>query len=64
MQDRDDPMNKGLFVGCKYMVPVILRFTNDHTVTFRHKKTTDDNGKPASPRKPLPMVEENFGTIF
>lgn len=32
-------------------------------VTFRHKKT-EENGKAASPRKPLPMVEENFGTIF
>ncbi|KAL6710715.1 serine/threonine-protein kinase dbf2 [Coniothyrium glycines] len=48
MQDRHDQMGKGLFVG----------------FTFRHKKTADDNGKPASPRKPLPSVEENFGTIF
>jgi len=23
--------------------------------------TTDENGKPASPRKPLPMVDESFG---
>jgi hypothetical protein len=37
----------------------------DHVeVTFRHKKTADENGKPTSPRKPLPMVDENFGTIF
>ena len=33
-------------------------------VTFRHKKTADENGKPASPRKPLPVVEETFDTIF
>ncbi|CAN9157800.1 unnamed protein product [Alternaria alternata] len=48
MQDRNVQMGKGLFVG----------------FTFRHKKTADENGKPSSPRKPLPMVEENFGTIF
>lgn len=34
------------------------------TVTFRHKKTADENGKTGSPRKALPSVEENFGTIF
>ncbi|KAJ9666768.1 serine/threonine-protein kinase dbf2 [Coniosporium apollinis] len=50
MEDRDDKMGKGLFVG----------------FTFRHRKpATDENGKPASPRKPLPaMNEEAFGTIF
>ncbi|KAJ4297576.1 serine/threonine-protein kinase dbf2 [Kalmusia sp. IMI 367209] len=48
MADRDEKMGKGLFVG----------------FTFRHKKTADENGKPASPRKPLPAVDENFGTIF
>ncbi|KAJ4334177.1 serine/threonine-protein kinase dbf2 [Ascochyta clinopodiicola] len=48
MAERDEKMNKGLFVG----------------FTFRHKKTADENGKPASPRKPLGAVEENFGTIF
>lgn len=48
MQDRHDPMNKGLFVG----------------FTFRHKKTADENGKPSSPRKAMPTVDESFGTIF
>ncbi|KAL5118179.1 serine/threonine-protein kinase dbf2 [Pleosporales sp. CAS-2024a] len=50
MQDRDDKMNKGVFVG----------------FTFRHKKTADDNGKPSSPRKPLHLMEEeqSYGTIF
>lgn len=48
MAERDERMGKGLFVG----------------FTFRHKKTADDNGKPSSPRKPLPSVDENFGTIF
>ena len=48
MADRDDKMNKGLFVG----------------FTFKHKPAKDESGKPASPRKPLPMVDENFGTIF
>jgi len=49
MADRDDQMKKHLFVG----------------FTFKHRKpATDENGKPASPRKPLPMVEESFGTIF
>ncbi|ORY07922.1 kinase-like domain-containing protein [Clohesyomyces aquaticus] len=48
MADRDDKMNKGLFVG----------------FTFRYP-ATDENGKQASPRKPLPsMAEESFGTIF
>ncbi|KAF1962847.1 kinase-like protein [Byssothecium circinans] len=48
MADRGDPMAKSLFVG----------------FTFRHKKTTDETGKPTSPRKPLPAVNEDFGTIF
>ncbi|KAF2873072.1 kinase-like domain-containing protein [Massariosphaeria phaeospora] len=48
MADRDDKMAKGAFVG----------------FTFRHKKTVDENGKQSSPRKPLPAVDENFGTIF
>jgi cell cycle protein kinase DBF2 len=66
MQDRDDKMNKGVFVGCKYKRFSAQAFpSNRSTVTFRHKKTTDDNGKPSSPRKPLPMTEEeNYGTIF
>lgn len=49
LADRDDKMKKSLFVG----------------FTFRHRKpATNENGKSASPRKPLPMVDENFGTIF
>ncbi|OCK89210.1 kinase-like protein [Cenococcum geophilum 1.58] len=49
MAERDEKMKKSLFVG----------------FTFRHRKPpTDENGKPASPRKPLPMVDESFGTIF
>ncbi|KAF2762488.1 serine/threonine-protein kinase sid2 [Pseudovirgaria hyperparasitica] len=49
MADRDEKMKKGLFVG----------------FTFRHRKpATDDTGKPTSPRKPLPTVDESFGTIF
>ncbi|KAJ4381393.1 serine/threonine-protein kinase dbf2 [Didymella sp. IMI 355093] len=48
MAERDEKMNKGLFVG----------------FTFRHKKTADEGGNPTSPRKPLGTVEENFGTIF
>ena len=64
MQDRNDQMGKGLFVGCKCATSDILTFTNPIAVTFRHKKTADENGKPASPRKPLPTVDESFGTIF
>jgi hypothetical protein len=31
----------------------------------RHRKpTTDENGQPTSPRKPLSAVDENFGTMF
>ncbi|KAF2177208.1 kinase-like protein [Zopfia rhizophila CBS 207.26] len=49
MAERDEKMAKSLFVG----------------FTFRHRKpTTDENGKPSSPRKPLPVVDETFGTIF
>ncbi|PSN69031.1 kinase-like protein [Corynespora cassiicola Philippines] len=48
MAERDEKMGKSLFVG----------------FTFRHKKTTDENGKPSSARKPLPIVEESFDTIF
>jgi cell cycle protein kinase DBF2 len=66
MQDRDDKMNKGVFVGCKYNIcPNWRSVTNIIAVTFRHKKTADETGKSASPRKPLPMMEEEtFGTIF
>ncbi|TKA81002.1 hypothetical protein B0A49_01513 [Cryomyces minteri] len=49
MADRSEKMNASLFVG----------------FTFRHRKpATDENGNPASPRKPLPAVTEDFGTIF
>ncbi|KAF2839978.1 serine/threonine-protein kinase cot-1 [Patellaria atrata CBS 101060] len=49
MADRDDKMGKSLFVG----------------FTFRHRKpATDENGKPSSPRKPLPTTDGTFGTIF
>ncbi|KAF1991540.1 kinase-like protein [Aulographum hederae CBS 113979] len=50
MEDRDEKMNKGLFVG----------------FTFKHRKPAlDENGKPTSPRKPLPKeTDGNFGTIF
>lgn len=35
------------------------------TDACRHRKpTTDENGRPASPKKPATNVEENFGTIF
>lgn len=48
MADRDDKMNKGVFVG----------------FTFRHRKPAVDNddNKPASPRKQID--ENTFGTIF
>ncbi|KAL8871075.1 MAG: hypothetical protein Q9174_003017 [Haloplaca sp. 1 TL-2023] len=50
MQDRDEKMGKGLFVG----------------FTFRHRKpTTDANGQKMSPRKPIPAQGDGgFGTIF
>ncbi|KAK7536330.1 serine/threonine-protein kinase cot-1 [Phyllosticta citribraziliensis] len=51
LAERDEKMGKSLFVG----------------FTFRHRKPTDENGKPASPRKPLETlqtVNEDFGTIF
>jgi cell cycle protein kinase DBF2 len=66
MQDRDDKMNKGVFVGCKHSACLHPKSTtNIIAVTFRHKKTADETGKSSSPRKPLPMMEEEtFGTIF
>jgi cell cycle protein kinase DBF2 len=65
MQDRNVQMGKGLFVGCEcWYKHTLYRLANMISVTFRHKKPTEENGKPASPRKPLPMVDENFGTIF
>jgi serine/threonine protein kinase len=65
MQDRNDQMGKGLFVGCKSCPDFVLGIiTNYISVTFRHKKPADENGKPSSPRKPLPTVDESFGTIF
>ncbi|KAK5129010.1 hypothetical protein LTR85_000343 [Meristemomyces frigidus] len=51
MAEREGKMDRSMFVG----------------FTFRHRKpTTDDNGKPTSPRKPLANVAEaeSFGTIF
>ncbi|KAL1633060.1 serine/threonine-protein kinase dbf2 [Neofusicoccum ribis] len=48
MAERDSKMGKSLFVG----------------FTFRHRKPTDDAGRPVSPRKPMQTVEEDFGTIF
>ncbi|KAF2098032.1 kinase-like protein [Rhizodiscina lignyota] len=48
MADRDERMGKGLFVG----------------FTFRHRKpATDETGKLASPRKPMPS-DDAFGTII
>jgi cell cycle protein kinase DBF2 len=65
MAERGDKMGKGLFVGCRLHLLAFLPLVLIHnTVTFRHKKTADENGKQSSPRKPLPSVEENFGTIF
>ncbi|KAI9655504.1 MAG: hypothetical protein M1821_005297 [Bathelium mastoideum] len=51
MAERDEKMGKSLFVG----------------FTFRHRKpATDEDGKPSSPRKALPTMNEEgaFGTIF
>ncbi|EMC94682.1 hypothetical protein BAUCODRAFT_35908 [Baudoinia panamericana UAMH 10762] len=50
MADREGDMGRQMFVG----------------FTFRHRKpATDENGRPASPRKPLSNVtEETFGTMF
>ncbi|KAM0722604.1 hypothetical protein Q7P37_002045 [Cladosporium fusiforme] len=49
MADREGKMDKQLFVG----------------FTFRHRKpTVDEDGKAASPRKPLSNIDESFGTIF
>lgn len=48
MADRDDPMNKALFVG----------------FTFRHRKpNTDDGGNAGSPRKTIP-TDGTFGTML
>ncbi|KAF2171245.1 hypothetical protein M409DRAFT_18360 [Zasmidium cellare ATCC 36951] len=48
MADRGGDMGRSLFVG----------------FTFKHKKpTTDDNGAPTSPRKPLSDIHEDFGTM-
>ncbi|KAF2745839.1 kinase-like protein [Sporormia fimetaria CBS 119925] len=49
LAERDEKMGKSLFVG----------------FTFRHKKTAgDEGGGKATPRKPLAVVDESFGTIF
>ncbi|KAF2404245.1 serine/threonine-protein kinase DBF20 [Trichodelitschia bisporula] len=50
MADREDRMNKGLFVG----------------FTFKHRKpATDESGNPTTPRKPLPReADGTFGTFF
>ncbi|KIW09506.1 uncharacterized protein PV09_00382 [Verruconis gallopava] len=50
MADREEKMGKSLFVG----------------FTFRHRKpAVDENGKPTSPRKPLPKDNDGaFGTFF
>ncbi|QIX01061.1 hypothetical protein AMS68_006578 [Peltaster fructicola] len=49
MADREGEIGRSLFVG----------------FTFKHRKpATDEDGRPASPRKPLSNIEESFGTIF
>ncbi|KJX96279.1 serine/threonine protein kinase [Zymoseptoria brevis] len=49
MADRGSEIGRSQFVG----------------FTFRHRKpATEDGGRPASPRKPLAEVNENFGTMF
>ncbi|KAK3709347.1 serine/threonine-protein kinase dbf2 [Vermiconidia calcicola] len=49
MAEREGKMDRSMFVG----------------FTFKHRKpTTDENGQPTSPRKPVAAVEENFGTMF
>ncbi|KAG9645089.1 kinase-like protein, partial [Aureobasidium melanogenum] len=49
MAERDEKMGRNLFVG----------------FTFKHRKpAVDENGERTSPRKPLPQVDEDFGTIF
>lgn len=48
MADREEPMNKALFVG----------------FTFRHRKpATDDAGGPSSPRKRID-TDATFGTML
>ncbi|KAG9244783.1 kinase-like domain-containing protein [Calycina marina] len=48
MADREDPMNKSLFVG----------------FTFKHRKAaTDENGKASSPRKAI-ATDGTFGTML
>ncbi|KAJ5298274.1 uncharacterized protein N7443_006394 [Penicillium atrosanguineum] len=48
MADRDEKMNKGLFVG----------------FTFRHRKPAVDSTGRNSPRKPISTDGSNFGTMF
>ncbi|KAI7352381.1 hypothetical protein KC336_g22444, partial [Hortaea werneckii] len=54
MADREGKMERSLFVG----------------FTFRHRKpAVEENGRPASPRKPLSNLtedpaQEDFGTII
>ncbi|OQD75762.1 hypothetical protein PENDEC_c006G03295 [Penicillium decumbens] len=48
MAERDEKMNKGLFVG----------------FTFRHRKPAVDSSGRNSPRKPISTDGSNFGTMF
>lgn len=41
----------------------ILSYTDNTTIRHR-KPQVDEDGRPASPRKPLSNVDESFGTIF
>lgn len=69
MAEREGDMARSLFVG--FTFKYVLSFFSTCScgcgadLVDRHKKpATEENGRPASPRKPLSAVEENFGTIF
>lgn len=67
MAEREGKMDRSLFVGFTFryvtlsykLTAIVL------TILARHRKpTTDAEGKPSSPRKPLSEVNENFGTML
>ena len=64
MAERDEKMNKNLFVGFTFRYVFCSPHTSAHLTRDRHRKPNVDNdGKPESPRKAI-ATDGDFGTMF
>jgi hypothetical protein len=63
MADRDDKMNKGLFVGFTFRYVSHRGFLRTNLTSCRHRKPNIDGTGRLSPRKAIP-TDGTFGTMF